>query len=329
MIYNNNNNLLYHFLPYLYTAPVSVSLCLVRKTKKMVSDLLTLHRRSKIKEKEKERSDGIIEKIKRRSFFSVGKKLNLPLGRKEDAVLSCLLQVNNWNKILTRGFCSFSKVSHERNRRTIGLYLAAREIRFSHLWSELIPSRTTNKWGASFSLKKKGDFIFFKCAKHLLYFISKEFGEMRRAKRSRRRRSRAIPELMVDVLECDGYLITYAWVQVNIREREEEEERGRHTMSSAYSLFRFLMLSALRHCCCCLWATNSWKEATSRWQSPARQKKLCVYVSLLFFPSLLYKRVRETCLTFLLFFSNIKIHFLEVNKWFRCQWSQFMATPDV
>ena len=167
MIYNNNNNLLYHFLPYLYRAPVSVSLCLVRKTKKMVSDLLTLHRRSKIKRKGKRKKRWDYWKNKKEKFFlfSVGKKLNLPLGRKEDAVLSCLLQVNNWNKILTRGFCSFSKVSHERNRRTIGLYLAAREIRFSHLWSELIPSRTTNKWGASFSLKKKRRFNIFQMRK--------------------------------------------------------------------------------------------------------------------------------------------------------------------
>ena len=101
----------------------------------------------------------------------------------------------------------------------------------------------------------------------------------------------SIPELMVNVLECDGYLITYAWAQVNIWRRR------RTTHDVICVAFSSLLFSSLLCCCCCrLSAMSDWKEATSRWQSPDnrnRQKKLCTWLHPLFTPViiLLFKKI--------------------------------------
>ena len=115
------------------------------------------------------------------------------------------------------------------------------------------------------------------------------------------------------------------------RKRRRRRERTTHDVICVFS-FSFSFLDAERTAPLLLLPLGykQLKRGHLQMAISCQQTKEAVRLCLaLFFASLLYKRVRETCLTFLLFFSNIKIHFLEVNKWFRCQCSQFMATPDV
>ena len=113
------------------------------------------------------------------------------------------------------------------------------------------------------------------------------------------------------------------------RKRRRRRERTTHDVICVFS-FSFLDAERTAPLLLLPLGYKQLKRGHLQMAISCQQTKEAVRLCLaLFFPSLLYKRVRETCLTFLLFFSNIKIHFLEVNKWFRCQWSQFMATPDV